>query len=117
MIVAQTLESLFAPGKEQIGGLLKRRIYSVLGEPEAHKSWFSRFYDLRSRVAHGDIPLVRPNNLALNESVQFQNYYANYFTPLEEAASVMLAVLQDLVKSRAVEYDFTESLERKSLAH
>jgi hypothetical protein len=42
-----------------IGKMLKDRIHLVLGEPKSHKKWITDFYNLRSRIIHGDYPLVR----------------------------------------------------------
>jgi hypothetical protein len=60
LLIAQVLEAFFSGGKAGIGSTVKQRLELVLGEPKTHKSWFNKFYDLRHRIAHGSMALLRP---------------------------------------------------------
>ena len=64
----------------------------MLGTPTSHKRWFSKFYDLRSRVAHGDVPLLRPGKYYdIGESAQIEQYIAEFWEPMDQAVAALLA--------------------------
>jgi hypothetical protein len=115
LIVAQSLEAILSSGDEHIGAALKRRIHAVLGEPQTHKNWFRNFYKLRSGVAHGSTPLLRPNGLDLSEHPVVADYVLEQLVPLYQSVSVLLAVIQDLIGSEARGYRFPEHLTRLSI--
>jgi hypothetical protein len=111
--IAQVLESLFAEGRDNIGTILRHRIEAVLGIPRDNKKWFSRLYELRSRIAHGGVPLLRPGEYyEMGDNAIVEKHIAEYFAPADQATAVMLALLQDMAKARCRAYSFTQSVVR-----
>lgn len=112
LLIAQALEALFVEGREGIGSMLRQRLELVLGSPTTHKNWFQRFYERRSKIAHGITPVLRPGRLFDEDDSSPGGYMDDFFVPIDEAIAVLLAVLQDLVKSGAMEYRFTQHVQR-----
>lgn len=114
--VAQAFEALFAGGRESIGSVLHQRMEAVLGAPMSHKRWFNKFYDLRSRIAHGDVPVLRPGKYYdIGESSQIEQYIAEFWEPMDQAVAALLAVLQDLVIHNSRSYRFEQQVLRDPL--
>jgi len=113
---AQAFEALFSGGREGIGAALQQRIEAVIGTPASRKRWFTKFYDLRSRVAHGDVPMLRPGKYYdIGESRQIEDYIAEFWEPMDQAISALLATLQDLIRHRSRGYRFEQQVHRTSL--
>lgn len=114
LLVAQALEALLVEGRDNIGSILRQRLELVLGARAGGRNWFSKFYDLRSRIAHGDAPLLRPGSLYdIGENPEVEDHIADYFRPVDEAVAILLAVLQDLIRSGATKYRFTHHVARE----
>ncbi|BCL34510.1 HEPN domain-containing protein [Nostoc sp. MS1] len=112
LLIAQALEALFVDGKEGIGSTLKQRLELVLGTPQSHKNWFSKFYNRRSQIAHGSAAILRPNDLYHWDDPSIEEYIEEFYGPIDEAVAVLLAVLQDLIRSDAREYCFLQEVKR-----
>ncbi|MFN6566053.1 hypothetical protein [Dendronalium sp. ChiSLP03b] len=112
LLIAQALEALFVDGKEGIGSTLKQRLELVLGTPKSHKNWFSKFYSRRSQIAHGSMPILRPNNLYDWDEPSIEEFIQEFYEPIDEAVAVLLAVLQDLIRNNAREYCFMQEVFR-----
>lgn len=114
--VAQALEALFASGRESIGSVVQQRLEAVLGEPTSHKRWFTRFYDVRSRIAHGSMPVLRPGRYYdIGESSAVEAFIAEFWQPIDQALAALLAVVQDMVAHRSRGYRFEQQAFRKSM--
>ena len=114
LLISQVLESFFVDEQSNIGKILKRRLGLVLGQPSSHKNGLSKFYDLRSRIIHGDHPIIRPTHYQeLDEDVE--NHISEYFTPIDKTLAVILAILQDLIIHSSIEYEFKETFNRSKL--
>ena len=114
LLLSQALESLFSTKKENILSVLKERIALLLGTPPENKNWINKFYELRSRIIHGDQPIIRPSSYC-DFSVE-QEYYEKYL-PLymdysEMASLVLFATIQDLIINSAKGFNFKQSIER-----
>ncbi|MFN8497967.1 MAG: hypothetical protein U0641_08930 [Anaerolineae bacterium] len=112
LYIAQVLEAFFSEGKEGIAWVLKNRIHRVLGLPDTHKKWFNKFYDIRSRVAHGNLPMLRPGDFNW-DTPDVLNYREAYLDPMDRAIGVLIAIIQDLVVSDARTYRFSEQFARE----
>jgi hypothetical protein len=113
LLIAQALEGLLLPGKEQVGTLLRQRLELVLGVPPIKRNWFSRFYDLRSRIAHGDYPLLCPGDYLNVDPPEVDEYVATFFEPTDEAVAVLVSLLQDLAATNARRYLFEQQVHRQ----
>jgi hypothetical protein len=110
LTLSQAIESLFSTNKENILGMLRERITLVLGSPVKHKNWINKFYDIRSRIIHGDHPLLRDDYSETHEyTEEFWPLYTEYS---EKAFLVIIATIQDLIIHSAKGYQFKQSLER-----
>ncbi|RCJ29027.1 hypothetical protein A6770_01130 [Nostoc minutum NIES-26] len=112
LLIAQALEALFVDGKEGIGNTLKQRLELVLGTPQTHKNWFSKFYNRRSQIAHGSMPILRPSDLYDRDESSIEDYIEEFYGSIDEAVAVILAVLQDLIRNNAREYCFLQNVVR-----
>ena len=86
---------------------------AILGEPPNDRRWFSRLYELRCRIAHGGITVARPGivfDIGENEAVEA--HLTEFFRPTDEAIAVLIAVMQDLVRSFAAGYEFAQAVAR-----
>ena len=106
--VAQVLEAFFTDKRQGITSVLRQRLELVLGEPSTHQNWFNRFYERRSRIAHGSAPVLRPGSYAHEDHPEVADYIKSHWEPLDEALAVFMAVLQDLVIHNAREYVFLQ---------
>ena len=114
LLVAQALEALLVDGRDNVGSILRQRIELVVGTPPNGRRWFSRFYDLRSHVAHGSVPLLRPGRLYdIGEDQEVESHIDEFVKPAHEAVAVLLAILQDLARARARRYQFTQTVIRE----
>jgi hypothetical protein len=112
ILLTQALEGLLGGGGGSISAQLKKRITLILGAPESHKDWLSKFYELRSRIAHGSYPVVR-NGVALD--VEVADYSEKFWLPLDSARSVLLGLLQALIVNKSAGFHFEERFEFKAL--
>lgn len=105
------LESLYKTPRVDIAERLKSRTLMVLptGKSKDARKLLSRFYDFRSRLAHGDFNVESPqqNDILDPESA---TYVAQFDEPLATALGVALATLQFLVAEGRTELDFEERL-------
>ncbi|MCI5222614.1 MAG: hypothetical protein D3924_08080 [Candidatus Electrothrix sp. AR4] len=111
LVIARALEALFVDGREGIGTLLKTRLQLVIGIPPTHKKWFSKFYNLRSKIAHGSSPMLKPE-IKFRDCSYVNNLLESYFEPIDTATAVLLSVLQDLTQHGIYSYQFEQTLKR-----
>jgi hypothetical protein len=98
----QAIEALVSQGAP--ASVTKRRVESVLGAPRTHKNWFSDLQRIRSQVAHGTAPLVRPSGFLNNEP-------GKAFENIELSVAVLLALLQRLVAKNATRFQINEVID------
>lgn len=114
LLVAQALEALLVDSRDNVGSILRQRIELIVGAPPNGRRWFSRFYELRSRAAHGSVPLLRPGRLYdIGEDQEVESHIDEFVRPADEAVAVFLAIVQDLARARARRYRFTQVVARE----
>lgn len=113
VLITQVLENLFAVPHEGIVPVLRERIALVLGVPESNKKWLSKFYDLRSRAAHGDLPLIRPK---IGFPDEISGYLLTYVKPIDQAVAVLWSLLQDMIIHDSDGYEFSQQMQYKIFA-
>jgi hypothetical protein len=91
---------------------VRQRLELVLGEPKTHKNWFDKFFNLRYRIAHGSMAILRPGGLEDEDDPVTNQHIDGFNSPIDEAVAVLLAVLQDLIQSNTREYHFPQSMVR-----
>ena len=113
-MLSQAIESLFSTTKDIILSILKERIVLLHGQPAEHKNWVNKFYDLRSRIIHGDHPVFRPT--PLDHLTDSQEYGEKYFPVYEDhsvrAFLLIIVTIQDLIRNSAKGYTFKQDVER-----
>jgi hypothetical protein len=107
LLVARSIEALIGGEGISIGHALKSRISKILGTPDSHKGWLADFYSLRSRVAHGNFPLIRPSLANEDESA---DYASKLWQPLDRSRAVVLGLLQNLVLNGSSAFGFEERI-------
>ncbi len=75
---------------------LRKKIYTLLGTPEAHKKRFPRMYDLRSRVIHGQLDFS--SAYSTGGGPKDERFYKELGEATDLATALLLATLQQLVK-------------------
>jgi len=115
LLIAQILESFFVDRTEGIVGILRERIDEVLGAPQSHKRWLTKFYDLRSRIAHGSSPMLRPGEMFDWDKKENIEFFHSYLDPVRRSIAVLLAVLQDLIVTDSDEYTFRQIVDKRRL--
>jgi hypothetical protein len=111
LMLAQVIESLFVVETEGVVRLLRERIDALLGSPQSHKRWISSFYQLRSRIAHGSAPLLRPGRYSFGEE-HHNKFYAERSKLVDQALAVLLAVMQDMILTETRQYRFAQQVIR-----
>lgn len=112
LMIARAIEALIGGDGINIGRALKRRIAKILDEPTTHKGWLADFYSLRSRIAHGDYPLIRPGFEYRDADGEI---ISKLWKPLDQSKAVVLSLLQDLIAKRGASYGFEEVVLKKPL--
>ena len=111
LLLSQVIEGFLVKETDNIGRLLKNRIELILGTPSSDKNWLSKFYNLRSRIIHGDYPIIRPSYYHEKDE-DVNNYISEYFVPIIRSIAVVLSLMQDLIKHSSTEYEFKETIHR-----
>ena len=108
--ISAGLEALLDAGRANIGATLRTRLEEILGASSHLKPWCTRFYDLRSRVVHGDYPHIRPA-----AAVSFWSgvdprrlrVERDFPSACDDGLRVQLALLQDLIRHKSRRYVFS----------
>lgn len=109
--LVQALENLYISERTGLVALFRDRIQSVLGAPRTHTKWATRLYEMRSRIAHGSFPSIRP--------VFYDDFCEKYggiigdlLDAEDRAFLTLLATIRDLVLTGSDSYAFTTSFVR-----
>lgn len=111
MLLAQALESLFVDETQGISKLLRERVEALFGRPTSHNKWMTKFYDLRSRVAHGSASFLRPGDYHFRDD-DFNRMVDENHDLVFRAQAVLLATLQDMIVHGASGYSFSQNVSR-----
>ncbi len=90
------LEALYVRGSGGVMEQLREKIYTLLGTPEVHKKKFTRMYDLRSRVIHGQLDFS--SAYSTGGGPEDERFYKDLGEATDLATALLLATLQQLVK-------------------
>lgn len=113
LIVMQALEALLVVGHQGVRSLVRSRLEAILGAPTDDAHWFARLYELRCRIAHGGMTVARPGVvLDIGEDEALEGHHAKLWRPVDESIALLIALLQDLVKSSAAGYEFGQAVAR-----
>lgn len=105
LILSRGFETIFTTSNDGIARTLRERIELLLKEPVTNKKWLSKFYDIRSRIIHGDLPVTR-NSFEYN--FYTEEFNENYFQPYLQALSVYLCIIQKMVQKNCSGFSFTQ---------
>jgi hypothetical protein len=110
--ISYNLEGPIANNNESVLKTLRGRINLILGSPNTDKNWLNSFYNLRSRLVHGDFPVIR---MDCDEFVDpnAENYYSRF--PIDKALAVLLALLKKLIINNSGEFVFEERFYYKQI--
>lgn len=112
--ISQALEAIVATGKENIGSTFRTRVQTILGDPSTRKSRLTNFYDLRSRIVHGDYPLVRlTDGYVPPVRPEIGRWIKEVNTATRDGLALLLALLQDLAANNAHGYEFSQTMQRR----
>jgi hypothetical protein len=113
LMVMQALESLLVVGHQGIRSLARSRLETILGTPRAGRRVFADLYALRCRIAHGGMPVARPGVVFdIGEDLTLEDHHSAYVRPVDDAISILTALLQDLVRADARGYEFRQLVTR-----
>lgn len=111
ILLSQTLEGLLVESFSGIRKTLEDRINIVLGKPNTHKKWLSKFYRIRSKIVHGTEPIYRENANEFDSSLEEELFLQE--ATLDRATAVLIALIQTLIKNDGQKFIFEEVLEIK----
>lgn len=107
LVVSRGFEAVFTTSSDGIARTLKERIQLLLGEPKSNKKWLSKFYDIRSRIIHGDLPVTR-NSWEYN--FYTEEFIEEYLLPFHQALSVYLSIIQKMSKKNCNGFLFKQRI-------
>ena len=111
--LTHALEALTNSPVERIAKLLQDRLFLLLGKPEHNKKAVHRrlsdFYNLRSRIVHGDFNIAHPARNDLLERAVIDQYN-DFFRHEDFAFSVILSLFQELIRNDWKGVEFSESV-------
>lgn len=110
LLTAQALESLLVEENESVSKLLRERITSIIGWPDKDTKWLQKFYNIRSRIIHGDSEIMR---ITFNDIIDFEcdEYYHKYLQTLKKVTAVYIALIQELVINSSKGFKFSQQYE------
>lgn len=88
--------------------VLKEQIELVLGTPDSDKKWLNKFYNLRSRLVYGDLPIIRLDAEDMLYS-KTEGYYLQFYESIKKSFAVLLALLQNLIISFSIGFEFHQN--------
>lgn len=94
LAMSRGFEIILADSSQSINKMLKERLELLFGIPLENKKWFSQFYQLRSRVIHGDLPVTRNNR---EFSFQNEEFLLVFKKPYNQAFSIYISLLQKMI--------------------
>lgn len=110
--LSRVFEIILTDSNQGVNKIVKERLELLFGEPKENKKWFSQFYQLRSRVVHGDLPVTRNSN-----EFRFQN--EEFLTEFEkiyyQAFIMFISLLQKMVLNNCSGFLFSQEI--KPLTH
>lgn len=100
--VSQSLEALIDSPSIQISKYLKNRLFLILGNPEKFKnkikSQINDFYNLRSRIVHGQFSICHPLYYFEGMDEGHDEYIHKYaLNPVSFAMAIVISVLQNYI--------------------
>ena len=113
LIVAQALEALMTESEAGPPGAMRRRMEVILGKPAARRNWFNKFYTLRSRIAHGSEPWIRPARHLDEGDESLSKHLEGQWRPSDRAVALLFALLHDLIAHDAEGYEVLEEVLRR----
>lgn len=113
LMVLYQLEVLLDCRHQKSPARMRRRAQMALGElPEAADS-LAELYEVRYNLFHASAPVHRPPLVSHNISEALRQQLGQHNTAVESGTALVLALLQDLISSNSIAYEFRESLSRK----
>jgi hypothetical protein len=99
LILTQALESVIESPVERITSTLRQRLYALLGTPKDSsviKKQITKFYELRSQIAHGNYPFIHPLANELVDS-RIDEAHEKLFKNIEFGVAMLVSVAQKLM--------------------
>jgi hypothetical protein len=111
--LAHAMEALIDSPSSRINALLKDRLFLLLGSPgrssRSIRKLLDGFYNLRSRIVHGDFNVCHPAwNEVLDKKVN--DYRAEFSASLSFASAIVVSALQMMILEKWSEVSFEEKL-------
>jgi hypothetical protein len=103
------LEALYVRASGGVTEQLREKLHAFLGSPETHKKSFSRMYDLRSRIVHGQLDFSSAYSDV--EGPESDNFYREVGGATDLATALLLATLQELIKRGWRDLSFSYSVD------
>ena len=112
------LEAIYNLPSYQIVQILINRIFMLLGEPshnkKKHKKDIREFYDLRSRIAHGNFKINHPyNNSLLDDSVE--EIVVSIINSENTVMKILLATIQTMISKNIHRLNYEEIEKHETL--
>jgi len=103
------LEALYTHGRTGLAEQLLGKMEVILGPQVENKKSFSRVYNFRSRLLHGDVDIPL-RFTEFDGTKRYETFHDSLFQNEELALAVLLATLQWMAKHQVSELDFTYAL-------
>ena len=111
--LSHAIETIVDSPSSNISKLLKDRLFLLLGRPEKnikkYKKLIDSFYNLRSRIVHGEFDICHPfYNELLDKDVEEHIKYLEEH--LSFAAGLIISIIQKMVKNNFSKVEFEEQI-------
>lgn len=115
--LSHALEAIIDTPSERISSALRDRLFLILGTPpntKKAKKLITNFYNLRSRVVHGDFRILHPlENEILDEEVE--SYHDEFREPISFAIALLISIAQKFIKNGWSSLEYIEALAPEKL--
>ena len=105
--MSRGFEIILSNSSQGISKEMKERFELLFGTPSENKKWFSQFYQLRSRVIHGELPVTRNSR---EFSFQNEEFLLEYEKPYNQAFAMYLSLLQKMIIDDCNGYIFSQNV-------
>lgn len=109
--ITQVLESILLKNGEPKSYNLSIKIEAILGHNSKERNWVRKLYNLRSSIIHGEHDIFWPGEYPLSSDDSEEEQHLNTINEsFALGASTLVSLLQDLIISDKVKYNFTNRL-------
>ena len=105
--MSRGFEIILANASQSVSKILNERLELLFGTPSENKKWFNQFYQIRSRVIHGDLPVTRNSR---EFSFQNEEFLLEFEKPYYQALIMYINLLQKMILTDCNGFKFSQKV-------